>query len=153
HVAPHQTGAPSRAGLAEGVEPLAFEDLVLPSYRPRAVLDDDVARGGEELFPPEILALDGRSVAIEGFMMPLDYLADRVSQFVLSPYPPGCCFGGLPGMDEWVDVEVLDPAGCEYFAYRTIRVTGTFEVGEVLDDYGYVSSVYRLRATAVERLW
>jgi hypothetical protein len=38
----------------------------------------------------------------------------------------------------------------EYFPYQVVRVIGTFEVGEKLDDYGYVRSIYRLRADEVD---
>ncbi len=149
---------PVRAGssdlpLPEGVVLATWDDLMVPDYEPPSPLDPDDGYTKEDLFPAEVLAFDGRRVAVEGFMLPTDFKGSRVTAFVLSPYPPGCCFGGMPGMDEWIDVEVDDPNGVEYFAYRTVRVIGTFEVGELLDDYGYVRSIFRQRAQTVERLW
>jgi hypothetical protein len=138
--------------LEEGVELLAFDDLMLPDYVQPAVLDDDEERDGD-LFPPEVLAYHGQRVALEGYMQPLEFNGNSVVSFVLSPYPPGCCFGGMPGLDEWVDVRTSDPEGVQYLAYRVIRVTGTLEVGEVLDDWGYVSSLYRMETDKVEKLW
>lgn len=141
--------------LEEGVELVAFDDLMLPDYIAPAVLTDEQGetRPVDEVFPEEIAALDGQRVALEGFMMPLEFSANKVIAFVLSPYPPGCCFGGMPMLDEWVDVVYTDDEGVEYFAYRVVRVTGELEVGEVLDDWGYVSSLYRMQTDKVEKLW
>ncbi|QDU65947.1 DUF3299 domain-containing protein [Engelhardtia mirabilis] len=141
--------------LEEGVELVAFDDLMLPDYVPPAVLDgdDDEQRDAADLFPEEIASLDGERVALEGFMMPLEFSGNRVTAFVLSPYPPGCCFGGMPMLDEWVDVSLTDDEGVEYFAYRVVRVTGDFSVGEELDDWGYVTSLYRMQSDKVEKLW
>ena len=103
-------------------------------------------------FPEEVLALDGERIALEGYKQPLSFNGNKVASFVLSPYPPGCCFGGMPGLDEWVEVEVAGD-GVDYFAYRVIRVTGELEVGEELDDWGYVASLYRMNSDKVEKLW
>lgn len=141
--------------LEEGVDLIAFDDLMLPDYVAPAVLTDEVGEEREvgEVFPEEILALDGQRVALEGFMMPLEFSGNKVTAFVLSPYPPGCCFGGMPMLDEWVDVTYTDDEGVDYFAYRVVRVTGELEVGEQLDDWGYVASLYRMRSDKVEKLW
>lgn len=138
--------------LDEGVELLAFDDLMLPDYLPPSVLDEDEEHDPEGAFPEEVLALHGERIALEGYMQPLSFDGNNVTSFVLSPYPPGCCFGGMPGLDEWVDVTVTG-ASIEYIAYRVVRVTGELEVGEELDDWGYVSSLYRMETDKVEALW
>ena len=144
--------ASSDLDLEEGVELYMFDDLLLPDYMPPAVLDEDEERGATDGFPEEVLALDGERIALEGYMQPLSFNGNKVASFVLSPYPPGCCFGGMPGLDEWVEVEVAGD-GVDYFAYRVIRVTGELEVGEELDDWGYVASLYRMNSDKVEKLW
>jgi uncharacterized protein len=146
-------GGVSDLPLPDGVVLATWDDLMVPDYEPPSPLDPDDGYTKEDLFPPEVLAFDGRKVAVEGFMLPVDFKGTRVTAFVLTPYPPGCHFGGQPNMDEWIDVEVTDPNGVEYFSYRTVRVTGTFEVGEMIDDYGYVRSIFRQQADEVERLW
>ena len=144
--------ASSDLALEEGVELVAFDDLMLPDYVPPSVLDEDQEHDPEGAFPEEVLALDGRRVALEGYMQPLSFNGNKVTSFILSPYPPGCCFGGMPGLDEWVDVTV-EGEGVGYIAYRVVRVTGELEVGEALDDWGYVSSLYRMQSDKVEKLW
>jgi hypothetical protein len=62
----------------------------------------------------------------------------------------GCCFGAMPRLDEWVEVQVGVGGGVDYIPFQAVRVTGPFEVGEVLDDYGYVRSLYRMKAESVE---
>jgi len=144
--------APSDVPLPEGTVLLTWEDLAMPDYEPPTPFAEDTYTK-EEIFPKEILAHDGQVRAFEGFMQPIAWKGDKVTEFLLSPYPPGCCFGGMPGFDEWIDVEIQDPEGVEYHGMRTIRVTGDFAVGENYDDYGYVYSIFRVKADQVERLW
>jgi hypothetical protein len=144
--------APSGKAVPDGVRLVGWEDLLIPDYEPPSPFDEEEYTK-EEIFPAAVLALHGLEVAVEGFMEPIAWKGDRVTHFLLSPYPPGCCFGGMPGYDEWIDVRTKDPRGVEYHAYRTVRVTGLFEVGEDFDDYGYLRSIFRLEAQRAENLW
>lgn len=139
--------------LEEGVEWVDFDRLAMPDYAGEPTFDDEPRPAREEIFPADILALDGQRIALDGFMMPLDFKERKVTAFILSPYPPGCHFGGMPRLDEWVDSTVTNPDGVEWLAYRAIRVIGTLEIGEQIDDYGYVTSIYRMAAERVEQLW
>jgi hypothetical protein len=144
----------SQFPLIDGARLVTYEDVALPDYDSTPTFDDEARQSSEEIFPDEILALDGVKVAMDGFMLPLDFENKAITSFVLNPYPPGCCYGGaMPRMDEWVEVDILDPGGCPYYAYRVVRVTGTLQVGEVIDAYGYVTSVYRIKADDVTCLW
>lgn len=144
----------SKFPVIDGATLITYDDLALPDYDSTPNFDDEARKSSEEIFPDEILALDGQKVAMDGFMLPLDFENKSITAFVLNPYPPGCCFGGtMPRMDEWIEVDLVDEDGCPYYAYRVVRVTGTFEVGEVIDAYGYVTSVYRIHAENVSCLW
>jgi hypothetical protein len=136
--------------LPDGVRYLAFDDVAWAEYEPLDLRDIDADAFATADFPAPIRALDGARVAFDGYMVPVDFEERRVTSFILSRYLPGCCFGVMPRMDEWIEVEVLDEDGVEYFPYQIVRVTGAFEVGELLDDYGYVRSIYRIRADDVE---
>ena len=139
-----------RFPLIDGASLVTYDDVALPDYDSTPTFDDEARKSSEEIFPDRILGLDGEKVAMDGFMLPLDFENKAITAFVLNPYPPGCCYGGaMPRMDEWIEVEVEDPDGCPYYAYRVVRVTGTLEVGEVIDAYGYVTSVYRIQADDV----
>jgi len=88
--------------------------------------------------------------AFDGYMIPVDFAERKVTTFLLSRYVANCCFGAMPRLDEWIEVEVSAPGGVDYVPFRVVRVTGSFEVGELLDDYGYVRSLYRMKADSVE---
>ncbi len=143
------------ADVGEGIEWVDFDRLAIPDYSGEPTFDDEARPAREDIFPEEILALDGQRVAIDGFMMPIDWVpgSREVAAFILSPYPPGCHFGNVPRMDEYIEATVEGEAGVPWLAYRAIRVIGTLEVGEEIDDYGYVMSIYRLNVESVDTLW
>jgi hypothetical protein len=146
------TGATKSAGpkfAADGTLLLTFEDLASYTYEhpdPR-----DLKEGAErpKQIPDEILALKGKTVIVEGHMVPVSVKKGKVTLFVLSRYLEGCCFGQPAMMNEWVDVE-MQGDGAEYIPYGTILCTGVLDVGEQLDQFGYVRSIYRLKCTKVE---
>jgi hypothetical protein len=134
---------------ADGTLFLTFEDLASYTYEhpdPKAI-----KAGAErpQQIPAEILALKGKSVIVEGHMVPVSVKKGKVTLFVLSRYLEGCCFGQPAMMNEWVDVE-MQGEGAEYIPYGTILCTGVLDVGEQLDEFGYVRSIYRLKCTKVE---
>lgn len=145
--------SPRMTPLPEGTVPIDYTTLHLPEYRSRTS-SDGIARPNDEVFTPEVLALDGKQIAMLGFQVPVEIDAKnrKLKSFVLSPMPPGCHFGTLPRPDEWIDVDAVPMGGTDYLAYRIVRVTGTLEVGEVYDEFGFLMNIYRIRATAVEQL-
>ena len=93
--------------------------------------------------PQEILALNGKKVAISGYMLP--YQVDDngyVSQFSLNGNYDMCYFGAPVSINEWVMVLTNTEQKVKY-THKPITVLGTFEVGEQFVD-GEVSSVYRI---------
>jgi hypothetical protein len=140
--------------LPEGTVAIDYATLALPDYRARTNTTGVVAPL-EEVYPPEVLALNGKRIAMLGFQVPVQFDTENrnLSAFVLSPFPPGCHFGpSMPRPDEWIDVDAKEMGGTEYLAYRVVRVVGTLEMGEVYDEYGFLMSLYRIRASAVEKL-
>jgi hypothetical protein len=99
--------------------------------------------------PAKIMNLDGKKVRIDGFMIPYDQAAMRVTEFMLVASYDSCGFGDMPsGMTDWVHVSM--PKGrTAYYTANPIAVSGLFEVGEQFDKEGYVTSVYRLDADGV----
>ncbi len=139
--------------LAEGTVPIDYTTLHLPDYRSRTS-SDGIARPNEEVYTPTVLELAGKEIAMLGFQVPVEIDAKnrKLKTFVLSPMPPGCHFGTLPRPDEWIDVDAVPMGGTDYLAYRIVRVTGTLEIGEVYDEFGFLMSIYRIRAKTVEQL-
>lgn len=95
-------------------------------------------------FAPGTLALDGREVKLQGFMIPLAAASGRQTRFLLSAVPPHCQFC-LPAGPEAV-VEVTATEGVT-FTLEPVMVTGRFEVVKGHQETGIF---YRLsRATGI----
>ena len=59
----------------------------------------------------------------------------------------GCCFGGAPNPDEWIDVVMEGDAEAEYLRYLPIKVRGKLSLIGEQDQEGYAVGVYRMKAT------
>jgi hypothetical protein len=97
--------------------------------------------------PEEVLALDGKRVALSGYMDSMGELAS-IKEFVLSESVAGCCFGTPPGLNQLVLVNMKSKKGVAY-SDDAIVVVGTLRVGE-LRDGEFVTSLFRLEATEVK---
>ncbi len=75
-------------------------------------------------YPPEVKALVGKQITIQGFMLPLE-ATDSFKHFILSKRTPTCpfCPPGEPNeiLDVWMDSNVS-------WSDDTIKVSGTFEL-------------------------
>ena len=100
---------------------------------------------GEELpeIPAEVRALDGKEVAITGFMNPVRFDREGVSEFLLVKDILGCCFGATPRMNHWIRVRMKEGKRAKFYAYDQLTVLGKLDVSEELED-GYVMSIYRM---------
>lgn len=102
---------------AGGLPRLSFGQLE------RAVPDDK----GHPVFPPGILALDGETVRIQGFMSPFDSLQD-MQTFMLFPFPTGCNFCAPPAVNQVVLVRQKEGARRYGFIDAPIQITGTLRL-------------------------
>lgn len=130
---------------------VSFEDLASFWYEPpdtKEVLKNPELKRDDQ-FPAAIRAQDGKKVTIEGYVTPISIQKGRVTSFILGRYVANCCWGVMPEVNEWVDVTMPEGEGLEFIPYGTVLVTGSFEVGEIFDEYGYVRSVYRMKAESV----
>ena len=93
--------------------------------------------------PEEIQELDGKTIEIEGYMA-ISTL-EGVTTFELVPESCEC---GRSKVNHFVEVTITDGVT----SYRPGRMTlrGKFSVGEVLDDDGFVQSVYRLSIESLD---
>lgn len=125
-----------RSGKRTGeYESLTFDTLT--SYRIRepnwARLDDPdyvAALNLDDEIPPQIRALNGSKIEIEGFMLPLEGEIDNVRTFVLLKDQMACCFGAIPLLNEWVYVEVPQKKKIRSYQDVPISLRGTFRVGQ-----------------------
>ena len=86
------------------------------------------AQTGDISFPDALAALDGKEVAIAGFMAPYDKL-DDMSLFMLMPSYVGCYLCKPPALHQVLYVEQnKDPDEKPQFEENPIRVTGTLRI-------------------------
>jgi hypothetical protein len=97
--------------------------------------------------PPQVLALRGRQVAIDGFMLPLDITSDGVRTFLLNASYDMCQYGAPMVINQQVEVAMSEGRRTAY-THFPLRVYGTLDVGEVFQR-GELVSLYRMRAEAV----
>jgi hypothetical protein len=124
--------------------------LALPDYDPPELRPDPEPMLKRQ-FPGAIRALDGHAFRLRGFPLAADVEGESVQTILLSRFPPGCCFGSVPVMDEWVEVEA--PEGTRPLnPDLRVEVQGVLEVGEIIGPAGFASSLYRMQATSLELL-
>lgn len=130
-------------------KPLSFDTLAGYSYEfPN--MDGKPLKPGEfkSQIPAKIKELDGKKIALKGFMIPLQFEDNGSKRFIISQFVPSCCFGDTIKMTQWIDVQMGDGKRSKVFSSEPIVVFGTLNVGEELEN-GYVSSLYRLKADEV----
>lgn len=83
----------------------------------------------DEQISPEIQAMDGKKVEIQGFMLPLDMLDGNLRTFMLLKDQMACCFGNIPRLNEWVYVRIPEKKKVKVHQDVPITLFGTLRVG------------------------
>jgi hypothetical protein len=97
--------------------------------------------------PDRVRVLTGRKVAIDGFMLPLEFSGGSVGRFVLNASYDMCSFGAPSLATERVDVEMTGGRRT-LFTHRAVRVYGVLHVREERSG-GRLVALYRLAADAL----
>lgn len=134
--------------------PVTFADL---SAFDCATCTDHGAESDTPSLPESVKKLNGRSVSIAGFVLPVEYAEDSVSgikRFLLTNSPMGGCscgFGAAPRANEMIEVVMPDdrPAECET-PYTPVVVTGVLDVGmHRVEGQGRLALLYHMSAPQV----
>ena len=112
-----------------------------PGYIATLNLDEDI--------PPQIKALSGEKIEIEGFMLPLEGEDDNLQSFVLLENQLACCFGAIPLLNEWIYVEVPKRKRIRSYQDELILLYGTQRVGAEFED-GMLNGIYHLELDRLE---
>jgi hypothetical protein len=103
--------------------------------------------------PPEVRALDGRKVAVRGFMQPLQVQDGYAREFLLARDPGTCCFGAEPQFNHYLLVRCVGRGnrpvrGVPPVLGVPVTVAGTLRVGEHRQQ-GWLLGIYQLDAEDV----
>ena len=96
--------------------------------------------------PNSIRKLDGQTVEMIGYMMPLSEVKN-ITQFVLVPFLWGCCYGQPPAANHIMVVNMPEGQTSNYYNDQ-VRVRGTLHVGETRQD-GHLVSLYTITAQSI----
>ncbi len=99
--------------------------------------------------PGSVQKLEGRTISIRGFMIPMANDGENVLEFVLVRNQSFCCFGVYPKMNEWIHVKMAPGKTAPFALDVPITIHGELHVGEEWEN-GVVMSLYRLDCTTVD---
>ena len=148
---------------------ITFEQLLFPneylhtanaSYLKNPFQDHSASHKGSSTnkpqaqlnIPDRIKAYDGKKIALEGYIVPLESDGNNLKSFLLVDQIVDCLFCQGLGISQWVVVTVMNPdgihvAGAQY--ENPITVYGTLEVGDQYKD-GHLDSIYRMKPDGIE---
>jgi hypothetical protein len=146
------------AAKIDGYAPIAFpvlSDFELDIGSPPPG-DHRLKRGAERItkmppsdkVPAAVKALDGKKVALQGFMIPLDFQDGGTNEFIFVRIVPACYFCQKPRINDWIEVKTVGGKRVPYNGDDPITIAGTLDVGEVYDG-AYLLSFYRMSADRV----
>jgi len=128
----------------EGYQNLDISDLAaFQYYTPFPGEKPDAELLAKNQIPEKIKQLNGQKVSITGFMMPVR-VDDQgfVEEFALNGNYDMCFYGAPSQINQWVHVK-MQPGAKARFSHNPTTVSGTLEVGELVEDE-QVISLYRL---------
>jgi hypothetical protein len=100
--------------------------------------------------PAKWRELNGKRVALEGFMVPANSAGEDVSQFQFVYNVTKCCFNGPPRVQERVFARV--PNGTVPYYGVEVRCVGTLHVAVTKNDAGKTNTVYVMDVDKVDQL-
>jgi uncharacterized protein len=142
---------------------VSWDDLLPEDWNPMEVLAgldldelDDADPRAEEAAQklramwdeaPSNPAIGGKAIRIPGFMVPLEYGKEEVTEFLLVPYFGACIHVPPPPANQIIHVTAAQPYQSESYM-DAVWVEGVIELAESSTDMG--DSGYRMQAQKVE---
>ena len=101
--------------------------------------------------PDNVKQIDGKEVAITGFMLPIDVDKGKVQRFLLLKSTMSCCFGIAPRINEVIYVESSKKQKIQTVMDMPITVFGKLSVGQQFREDLMLMGVYQLALDEVKR--
>lgn len=99
--------------------------------------------------PEDVLAMDGKKVALAGFILPLVVSGGRSTEFLLLRTQSACCFGMVPRVNELILVKMAPP-GVTPMLDTPIVVGGKLSL-KWIGEGGQLTGIYEMHADKLER--
>ena len=145
-----------------GFREIDWEALIPPSWNPKQALsgldlsklDDNDPRANEALArlrsswseAPLSESMNNARVRIAGFVVPLEYVGDKVTEFLLVPYFGACIHLPPPPPNQIIHV-LASPPITRKQATRPVWVTGVLETTRTDTEFG--NAGYRMKSVAI----
>jgi hypothetical protein len=111
--------------------------------------DEDGKLMPGSVLPKHIEELNGKDVAVSGYVVPIEFKEEKVSGLILVRNQLLCCYGEEPKLNEWVFVEADPPV--EMITDIPVTLFGKFEASPD-EEEGMVISLYRMKAVEMETM-
>lgn len=136
---------------------VSFESLYFGYMPPVDVEhpDGNITKGTKKPMPipKEIAALNGKKVAIKGFVIPLaNSEGQRIKEFLFADELVSCLFCAMLNYDQWMVGTTVDSKGFNIKDDQfedPITIYGTLEIGPKFED-GEFTGIYRIKADGFE---
>ncbi len=122
-----------------------------PDWRQLADSDYIASLSYDTEIPDEVKQIDGKKVAITGFMLPIDVDKGKVKRFLLLKSTMSCCFGVAPRINEVIYVESSKKQKIQTVMDTPITVFGKLSVGQQFREELMLVGVYHLELDEVKR--
>jgi hypothetical protein len=147
----------------DGIQEIGWDDLIPPGYRPDEILDkfnvdgleDDDPRAQEAMKAvkaawdkaPVVKEMDGKTVKLPGYVVPLEGDGKEVSEFLLVPYYGACIHVPPPPANQTVYVDAQKINAKVKRLFDTVWVTGRIKIEKTsseLAEAGYSISALKV---------
>jgi len=135
---------PAAPAASDKFESTSFDELA--GFACAAYASD--AKAKYEI-PAKVLALNGKRIVIDGYMMPLQYEAGGARKFLLMRFKFGCCYAVAPKINEWIEVTMEGGSVADYMPDTIASVWGVLDIKEEQRD-GVASGLYKIKASRSE---
>jgi hypothetical protein len=151
-------GAPVATFIKNKVEyeVLSFDRLFFKYQPPTDVEHADgtiTKSSGKPIpIPPEIKALNGKRVAVRGFVIPLETDGKNIKTFLFADQLLTCLFCMGLGYDQWIMGTAVNGKGFHLSDEQyeeAMTVYGILEIGERYQE-GQLESIYRIKAEGLQ---
>ena len=122
-----------------------------PDWRQLADAEYIASLSYDTEIPDAVKQIDGKKVAITGFMLPIDVDKGKVKRFLLLKSTMSCCFGVAPRINEVVYVESSKKQKIQTVMDTPITVFGKLSIGQQFREDLMLMGVYQLELDEVKR--